>query len=195
MIKTIRVQLVSRVNVYFLRSNDEAPEMIKKFITRIQGRDPNVSTSDDFVAPDTPYDTSSSTTIIIDADEAPYIIFTSTKQTPSQSIDIADGSQQEDNAELDRNEFINPFSTSELEEAESSLRNLNLPNMLMFYQPLPFEHQWIKAHLLERILGDPSKPVMTRSKLSTDAKMYVYAFTEGIDFEESFAPVARLEAV
>ncbi|GJY64110.1 copia protein [Tanacetum coccineum] len=143
-----------------------------------KGINPNVSTSDNSDAPDTPNDTSSSTTIIVDVDEAPHI---------------------------------------------SSLRNLDPSNMHTFYQPLSYEHQWTKAHPLEQILGDPSKPVMMRSKLSTDVEMCAYALTlshknktdaeniiirnkarlvtkgfrqeEGIDFEESFALIARLEAV
>ncbi|GJQ94679.1 retrovirus-related pol polyprotein from transposon TNT 1-94 [Tanacetum coccineum] len=39
-------------------------------------------------------------------------------------------------------------------------------------------------------------PVQTRRQLATDPEMCMFALTEeGIDFEESFAPVARLEAV
>ncbi|GKC15888.1 integrase, catalytic region, zinc finger, CCHC-type containing protein [Tanacetum coccineum] len=57
-----------------------------------------------------------------------------------------------------------------------------------------------KNHPIEQVIGDHSKPVKTRSRLHTDAKMCMYALTgysqqEGIDFEELFAPVARLEAV
>ncbi|GJY02905.1 retrovirus-related pol polyprotein from transposon TNT 1-94 [Tanacetum coccineum] len=92
------------------------------------------------------------------------------------------------------------------------------------------------SHLLEQVIGDPSKPVMTRSRLYTDAKRLDvwelvprpsnrnviavkwlwknkndaentvirnksrlvakgYKHEEGIDFEEPFAPFARLEAV
>ncbi|GJR80715.1 retrovirus-related pol polyprotein from transposon TNT 1-94 [Tanacetum coccineum] len=78
-----------------------------------------------------------------------------------------------------------------------------------------------KDHPLEQVRGNPSKPVQTRRQLSTDLEMCMFALTlwknkkdedntvirnkarlvakgykreEGIDFEESFAPVARLEA-
>ncbi|GJU05743.1 retrovirus-related pol polyprotein from transposon TNT 1-94 [Tanacetum coccineum] len=82
---------------------------------------------------------------------------------------------------------------------------------------------WTKNHPINQVIGDPSKPVMTRHRLDTDAKICMYALTwlsknkidaentiirnksrlvakgygqeEGINFEESFAPVARLEAV
>ncbi|GJZ26908.1 retrovirus-related pol polyprotein from transposon TNT 1-94, partial [Tanacetum coccineum] len=109
---------------------------------------------------------------------------------------------------------------------------------------------WTKNHPIEKVIGDPSKPVMTRKRLQTDAEVCMYALTvstikpknikedmldhnwiesmqdelnqfkrldvwelfefirnksclvakgyrqeEGRDFEESLAPVARLEAV
>nr|GEV06422.1 copia protein [Tanacetum cinerariifolium] len=51
-------------------------------------------------------------------------------------------------------------------------------------------------HPLEQVRGNPSKPAQTRRQLATDPEMCMLALTEeGIDFEESFAPVARLEAV
>ncbi|GJS63024.1 copia protein [Tanacetum coccineum] len=54
-----------------------------------------------------------------------------------------------------------------------------------------------KNHPIEQVIGDPSKPVMTRNRLRTDAEVFAKGFRkeDGIDFEESFAPVARLEAV
>ncbi|GJV20976.1 hypothetical protein Tco_1369996 [Tanacetum coccineum] len=47
-----------------------------------KGKTPNVTTSDNFAAPDTPHDTSSSTTILVDADIAPHIMSTSIEKTP-----------------------------------------------------------------------------------------------------------------
>nr|GFB73424.1 retrovirus-related Pol polyprotein from transposon TNT 1-94 [Tanacetum cinerariifolium] len=60
-----------------------------------------------------------------------------------------------------------------------------------------------KDHPLEQVRGNPSKPVQTRRQLATNPKMCMFALTvtkgyaleEGIDFEESFALVARLKAV
>ncbi|GKA24916.1 retrovirus-related pol polyprotein from transposon TNT 1-94, partial [Tanacetum coccineum] len=76
-----------------------------------------------------------------------------------------------------------------------------------------------KNHPIKQVIGDPSKPVTTRSRLHIDAEMCMYALTnqtdaentviqnkshlvskgysqqERIDFEESFAPIARLETV
>nr|GEV93163.1 hypothetical protein [Tanacetum cinerariifolium] len=83
-------------------------------------------------------------------------------------------------------------------------------------------------HPLEQVIGEPSRPVLTRNQLKTDGDMCFYALTvsikepksvkealtdpawiesmqeelhqfirldEGIDFKESFAPVAQMEAI
>nr|GFB28203.1 retrovirus-related Pol polyprotein from transposon TNT 1-94 [Tanacetum cinerariifolium] len=74
-------------------------------------------------------------------------------------------------------------------------------------------------HSLEQVIGNPSQSVRTRRQLESDGEMCMFALTknkrdeentvirnksrliakvyaqkEGVDFEESFAPVARLEA-
>nr|GFA03317.1 retrovirus-related Pol polyprotein from transposon TNT 1-94 [Tanacetum cinerariifolium] len=63
----------------------------------------------------------------------------------------------------------------------------------------------IQYHPLEQVIGNPSQSVRTRRQLELDGEMYMFARTEelhqfdrldeGVDFEESFALVARLEAV
>ncbi|GJZ16655.1 retrovirus-related pol polyprotein from transposon TNT 1-94 [Tanacetum coccineum] len=115
-------------------------------------------------------------------------------------------------------EFTNPFCTPVQEIAESSSCNVRTLNMHTFNQPQDSEYQWTKDHPLTQVRGNPSKPVQTRRQLASDPKMKElhqfdrlqsgtsvttpfrqepkgYAQEEGIDFEESFAPVARLEAV
>nr|GEU48011.1 hypothetical protein [Tanacetum cinerariifolium] len=134
----------------------------------------------------------------------------------------------------------------------SSSQNVDPSNMYTFYQPYPHEFQWTKDHPLELVIGEPSRPVLTRNQLRSDGDMCMYALTvitmepknvkeamtdpawiesmqeevlqfkrldnkhdkeqtvirnksrlvvrgyrqeEGIDFEESFAPVARIEAI
>ncbi|GJV01362.1 retrovirus-related pol polyprotein from transposon TNT 1-94 [Tanacetum coccineum] len=68
--------------------------------------------------------------------------------------------------------------------------------MHTFYQPYDSKYRSTKDHLLEQVHGNPSKPVQTRRQLATDPEMSKgYAQEEGIDFEESFALVVRLEAV
>ncbi|GJR76371.1 retrovirus-related pol polyprotein from transposon TNT 1-94 [Tanacetum coccineum] len=147
------------------------------------------------------------------------------------------------NAMLDGNTFVNPFPIPSTSAAESSSSQYVDPsNMHTFYQPYPHEYQWTKDHPLEQVIGEPSRPVLTRNQLRTDGDMCMYALTvsimepipapdnikpltlkwlfknkhdeentvirnktrlvvrgyrqeEGIDFEESFAPVARMEAI
>ncbi|GJX33262.1 retrovirus-related pol polyprotein from transposon TNT 1-94 [Tanacetum coccineum] len=93
-------------------------------------------------------------------------------------------------------EFTNPFGTLVQENAESSSRNIGTSNMHTFNQPQDSEYRWTKDHPLTQVRGNPSKPVQTRRQLATNPEMSKgYAQEEGIDFDESFAPVARLEAV
>ncbi|GKB14137.1 retrovirus-related pol polyprotein from transposon TNT 1-94 [Tanacetum coccineum] len=86
-----------------------------------------------------------------------------------------------------------------------------------FHQTHRSTDKWTKNRPIKQVIGDPSKSVMTRCQLHTDVELCMYALTtdaentvirnksrlvakgygqeDGIDFEESFAPVARLEAV
>ncbi|GJU05483.1 retrovirus-related pol polyprotein from transposon TNT 1-94 [Tanacetum coccineum] len=66
----------------------------------------------------------------------------------------------------------------------------------------PFEHlgRWTKDHHIANVIGDPSRSVMTDEfggVLKNKARLVAQGFRqeEGIDFEESFAPVARIEAI
>ncbi|GKA66636.1 retrovirus-related pol polyprotein from transposon TNT 1-94 [Tanacetum coccineum] len=95
-----------------------------------------------------------------------------------------------------QSEFTNPFCTQVQENTESSSRNIGNLNMHTFNQPQDSEYQWTKDHPLTQVRRNPSKPVQIRRHLATDPEICMFALTEeGIDFKESFAPVARLEAV
>nr|GFB39386.1 retrovirus-related Pol polyprotein from transposon TNT 1-94 [Tanacetum cinerariifolium] len=146
---------------------------------------------------------------------------------------------------VDGNTFVNPFANSSTSAAtSSSSQNVDPSNMRTFYQPYPHEFQGTKDHPLEQVIGEPSRPVLTRNQLRSDGDMCMYALTvstielknvkeamtdpawidsmqeellqykrldfwenksrfvvrgyrqeEGIDFKESFAPVARMEAI
>nr|GEU91109.1 hypothetical protein [Tanacetum cinerariifolium] len=164
-------------------------------------------------------------------------------QPPLQLETVADNVL---NAMFDANTFVNPFATSSTSAVESSSSQYVEPsNMYMFYQPYPYEFQWTKDHPLEQVIGEPSRPVLTRNQLRSDGDMCMYTLTfkrldvwvlvpapysitpltlkwlfknkhdeektvirnksrlvvrgyrqeEGMDFEESFAPVARMEAI
>ncbi|GJY91080.1 retrovirus-related pol polyprotein from transposon TNT 1-94 [Tanacetum coccineum] len=146
----------------------------------------------------------------------------SNKQTSLISLTDADEFNQEDSANFNGNLDFVPYNTSSHEEIESSTAALEPSNVQNFHHVQPSTHIWTKYHPLDQVIGDPSKPVMTRQKLQTDFEVCMYALTastiepknikeamadhswiesmqdeqeEGIDFEESFAPVARLETV
>ncbi|GJV23084.1 retrovirus-related pol polyprotein from transposon TNT 1-94 [Tanacetum coccineum] len=143
---------------------------------------------------------------------------------------------------LDGNTFVNPFAPPSTSAAESSSSQYVDPsNMHTFYQSYQHDYQWTKDHPLEQVIGEPSRPVLTRNQLRTDEELLQfkrldvwvlvppldnikpltlkwlfknkhdeentvirnktrlvvrgYHQEEGIDFEEFFAPVARMEAI
>nr|GEZ93305.1 hypothetical protein [Tanacetum cinerariifolium] len=77
------------------------------------------------------------------------------------------------------NTFVNPFANSSTSAAiaSSSSQNVDPSNMHTFYQPYPHEFQWTKDHPLEQVIGEPSRPVLTRNQLRSDGDMCIYALT------------------
>ncbi|GJY46987.1 retrovirus-related pol polyprotein from transposon TNT 1-94 [Tanacetum coccineum] len=193
-------------------------------------------------------DSSSTSSIIVDEHEAPPIVTASDEQTSPISLTEADEFNQEDSAHFDGNSQFVSYNPPSHEEIESSTTALEPSNVQNFHQVQPSTHIWTKDHPLDQVIGDPSKPVMTRQRLHTDSEVCMYALTvstiepknikeamadhkgkniialkwlwknkcdaknivvqnktrlvakgyrqeEGIDIKESFAPVARLEAV
>ncbi|GJY37618.1 retrovirus-related pol polyprotein from transposon TNT 1-94 [Tanacetum coccineum] len=79
---------------------------------------------------------------------------------------------------LDGNMFANPFAPPSTSAPESSSSQYVDPsNMHRFYQPYPHEYLWTKDHLLEQVIGKPSRPILTRNQLRTDGDMCIYALT------------------
>ncbi|GKF40466.1 retrovirus-related pol polyprotein from transposon TNT 1-94, partial [Tanacetum coccineum] len=171
-------------------------------------------------------------------------VTTSYEQTSPISMNTVDKLNQEDSTDFDGNIVFVPYYDPNFKKAESSTTALDPLNMHEFHQVQPSTHICIKSHPLEQVIGDPSKPMMTRNRLQTDSELCMYALTvstlepknikeamsdhswiesmqdelhqfkrldvwelvprpdgkniiaeEGIYFEESFAHVARLEAV
>nr|GEZ47042.1 hypothetical protein [Tanacetum cinerariifolium] len=101
----------------------------------------------------------------------------------------------EEYAQVENDEFINIFSMPIHDRGETSSRHVDSSNMHTFYQHHPSEHRWTKDHPLEQVIWKSFtiKNTVIRNKSRLVAKGY--AQKEGVDFKESFAPVARLEAV
>nr|GFD22128.1 retrovirus-related Pol polyprotein from transposon TNT 1-94 [Tanacetum cinerariifolium] len=98
------------------------------------------------------------------------------------------------NAMVDGNTFVNPFANSSASAAvaSSSSQNVDPSNMHTFYQPYPHEFQWTKDHPLEQNKHDEEQTII-RNKFRLVVRGY--RKEEGLGFEESFAPVARMEAI
>nr|GEU73947.1 hypothetical protein [Tanacetum cinerariifolium] len=84
------------------------------------------------------------------------------------------------NAMFEGDLFVNPFATPSTESVVSSTQYVDPLNMHTFYQPYPYDYQWTKDRPLEQVIGEPSRPVLTRNQLKTDADMCIYALTVSI---------------
>nr|GEX00999.1 Gag-Pol polyprotein [Tanacetum cinerariifolium] len=124
-------------------------------------------------------------------------------QAHLQSETVADNVS---NAMFDGNTFFNPFANPSTSAAESSSsQNVDPSNMHTFYQPYPYEFQWTKDHPLEQnvkeAMTDPAWIESMQEELlqfkRVDSRLVVrgYRQEEGIDFEEPFTRVARMEAI
>nr|GEW43049.1 retrovirus-related Pol polyprotein from transposon TNT 1-94 [Tanacetum cinerariifolium] len=182
--------------IHFLRSKDEAPEVIIKFLKRI--------TVLLHSKPGLQCMTSGQISLELDLTYAPSAI---TKQQPTEgeldllfeatyddyfggqpsanveNVSTAEEPQDVDelnpNAMVDGNTFVNPFAKppTSAAQASSSSQNVDPSNMHTFYQPYPHEFQWTKDHPLEQVIGEPSRPVLTRNQLLSDGDMCIYALT------------------
>nr|GEV94659.1 retrovirus-related Pol polyprotein from transposon TNT 1-94 [Tanacetum cinerariifolium] len=145
-----------------------------------------------------------STSITVAADIPPLNIQTTPKTTNQAPIqaptvtaneNIIQAETNKKHAQVKEDEFINILSTPVQERGETSSRYVDSSNMHTFYQRHPSKLSWIKDHSLKQVIGNPSQSIKTRRQIKTNGEMCMFALTEGIDFEESFALVARLEAV
>nr|GEU90776.1 Gag-Pol polyprotein [Tanacetum cinerariifolium] len=149
-----------------------------------------------------------STTI---ADTAP-IPTNSSSLATNIPITSQDVDELNPNAMVDGNTFVNPFANSSTSVAASSLQqNVDPSNMHTFYQPYPHKFQWTKDHHMKQVLvhaPDNISPLTLKwffknkhdeeqTVIKNKSRLVVkgYHQEEGIDFEESFALVARMEAI
>ncbi|GJU46044.1 retrovirus-related pol polyprotein from transposon TNT 1-94 [Tanacetum coccineum] len=167
--------------------------------------------------------TPSSTTIDQDAPSPSHSLSSSAFQSPSLHQGIAAKSTlMGDNPfpHVDNDPFLNVFAPEPSSEASSS-RDLSSAESPYVTQTLHHLGKWSKDHPLDNIIGNSSRSVSTRKQHATDALWCLYNSIykvkldeygdvlknkarlvakgyrqeEGIDFEESFTPVARIEAI
>ncbi|GJQ99313.1 retrovirus-related pol polyprotein from transposon TNT 1-94 [Tanacetum coccineum] len=122
-------------------------------------------------------DSPSTSSIIVDEHEAPPIVTTSDEQTSLISLTEADEFNQEDSADFDGNSQFVSYNPPSHEEIESSTTALEPSNVQNFHQVQPSTHIWTKDHPLDQVIGDPSKPVMTRQRLHIDFEVCMYVLT------------------
>ncbi|GJU32117.1 retrovirus-related pol polyprotein from transposon TNT 1-94 [Tanacetum coccineum] len=127
------------------------------------------------VSDGTPY----SITIDQDASLTSHLPPSSEVQPPISHKGVAAGPTIEDNpfAQAEDNPFVNVFS-SEPSSEESSSRDVSSAESNQVIQPHNHLRKWSKDHPLDNIIVAKG-----------------YCQEEGIDFEESFSPVARIEAI
>nr|GEZ91871.1 retrovirus-related Pol polyprotein from transposon TNT 1-94 [Tanacetum cinerariifolium] len=100
---------------------------------------------------------------------------------------------------LQDDEFTNPFCTPVQEVAESSSHNIGISNVYTINQLQVSEYRWTKDHPLEQVCRNPSKPVQTRRKLTTDLEMCMFTLTvstaEPKNIKEAMVDSAWIEAM
>ncbi|GKA51758.1 retrovirus-related pol polyprotein from transposon TNT 1-94 [Tanacetum coccineum] len=156
--------------------------------------------------------TSSSSLIFVKEDEAPQTISSSAEQVatePNSSVlnENADEFIQEDVADFDANVFYNAPSTPVFEEAESSSTYQDPSNMHEFHQKHRSSDRvsTIEPKNIKEAMLDANWIESMQDELNQFKRLDVWELSclvakgsrleKGIGFEESFVPVARLEAV
>ncbi|GJS04035.1 retrovirus-related pol polyprotein from transposon TNT 1-94 [Tanacetum coccineum] len=105
----------------------------------------------------------------LENNEAPPLASSFEEQiSPISSNDANELVQEEDSTIFDGNTLLSLYYTPMFKEAESSSIAKDPSEMQVITPVQPSTHVWTKAHPLDQVIGDPSRLVMTRSKLSTD---------------------------
>ncbi|GKE44244.1 putative ribonuclease H-like domain-containing protein, partial [Tanacetum coccineum] len=120
--------------------------------------------------------TPSSTTIDQDAPSPSHSPSSSALQSLSLHQGVTDESPLMEDipfAPIDNDHFINVFASEPRSEALSS-RDLSSTESPYVSQTLHHLGKWSKDHLLDIIIGNPSRPVSTRKQRATDALWCLY---------------------
>ncbi|GJZ65372.1 integrase, catalytic region, zinc finger, CCHC-type containing protein [Tanacetum coccineum] len=141
--------------------------------------DTPISTNEDL---DNLFDTPSSSSIIVEDNEAPLLVSSCEEQISLISNDeVNELIQEEDSVDLDRNMLFSPYHTLMFEEAESSSTAEDLSKFQVTTPVQPSTHVWTKAHPLDQVISDPSRPVMIRGVYVCVYVDYVGVGTQSIE--------------
>ncbi|GKD91080.1 hypothetical protein Tco_1366587, partial [Tanacetum coccineum] len=122
--------------------------------------------------------TPSSTTIDQDAPSPSHSPSSSKLQPPISHQGVAAGStmiEYNPFAHADNDPFVNVFAPEPSSEASSS-EDVSSAESTYVTQPHHHLGKWSKDHLLDNIIGNPSRLVSTRKQLATDALWCLYNF-------------------
>ncbi|GJU96365.1 retrovirus-related pol polyprotein from transposon TNT 1-94, partial [Tanacetum coccineum] len=188
--------------VKFLRSKDEVPEFVIKFLKMIQVRlnaivrnintvfdeyfkppscvDPQVPV---VIAPELAVSTGTPSSITINQDGPSTSTSQTTQETPSPVIPL--GVEEADHdievAHMDNNPHVD-FPMLEPSYEESSSRVVIRNNVYSVNQPPKYINKWTKDHLIDNVIDDPSRPVSTRHQLQNEALLcYFDAFLSSVE--------------
>ncbi|GKD91186.1 retrovirus-related pol polyprotein from transposon TNT 1-94 [Tanacetum coccineum] len=140
-------------------------------------------------------DSLSTSSIIVEEHEAPPIVTTSEEQTSPILMNEADELNQEDSVKFDSNTLLTLYDSLNFAKVESSTTALDPLNIHEFHQelvPRPDGKHIIAIKWFWKNKND-AENIVIRNKSCLVVKGYKQE--EGIDFEESFTYVARLEVV
>ncbi|GJR53845.1 retrovirus-related pol polyprotein from transposon TNT 1-94 [Tanacetum coccineum] len=133
-------------------------------------------------------DSPSTSSIIVDTHEAPPVVTTSDEQTSPISLQESDEFNQEDSADFDGNTYYIPILRFAcMQDKLNQFERLQVWELV----PCPEGKNVIALKWLWKNKCDADN-IVVQNKTCLVAKGYKQE--EGIDFEESFAPVACLEA-
>ncbi|GJV35147.1 retrovirus-related pol polyprotein from transposon TNT 1-94 [Tanacetum coccineum] len=131
--------------------------------------------------------------------DAVWLVLTSKEAAAPRAKVLADSPMS---TSIDQDAPLTSIPSSQEHEQSSIISQGSSSNVIQIHTL--FEHlgRWTKDHPIANVIGDPSRSVSVKIDesgrvLKNKARLVAQGFRqeEGIHFEESFAPVARLEAI
>nr|GEX06028.1 hypothetical protein [Tanacetum cinerariifolium] len=97
------------------------------------------------------------------------------RPSPTVESTSAEGDKPAERLTTNKAEFVKAAERPTTDKDETVKKPADPSNRHQFHQQHRSINRWTKNHPLEQVIGDPSKPVMTRERLQTDAEVCMYA--------------------